>query len=80
MLLNMSYIKSDIDRILMTGHAVKSLSVKDTNERIQTKCQINPEIIAISTVLMIPMIFIMTIMIRLLRMYYNLILIFIKKN
>ena len=76
----MSYIKSDIDRILMTGHAVKSLSVKDTNERIQTKCQINPEIIAISTVLMIPMIFIMTIMIRLLRMYYNLILIFIKKN
>ena len=63
----------------MRGHAVKSLSVKDTNERIQTKCQINPAIIAISTVLMIPMIFIMTIMIRLLRMYYNLILIFIKK-
>ena len=59
---------------------MKSLSVKDTNERIQTKCQINPEIIAISTVLMISMIFIMTIMIRLLRMYYNLILIFIKKN
>ena len=58
---------------------MKSLSVKDTNERIQTKCQINPAIIAISTVLMIPMIFIMTIMIRLLRMYYNLILIFIKK-
>ena len=59
---------------------MKSLSVKDTNERIQTKCQINPAIIAISTVLMIPMIFIMTIMIRLLRMYYSLILIFIKKN
>ena len=59
---------------------MKSLSVKDTNERIQTKCQINLAIIAISTVLMIPMIFIMTIMIRLLRMYYNLILIFIKKN
>ena len=48
-------------------------------QRIQTKSQINPATLAISTMVMILMIFIITIMIRLLRMYHSLIPIFIKK-